>query len=78
MIARLPRGEGWTFKAQAQTIAGSQPKSCLLHKQPSIYLGADRPRRSEQLVLHGQTAPSSDREMVAKVNWVWRRTDRAA
>ena len=78
LLARLPHGEGWSFKAQAQTSAGSQPKNCRLQKQPSIYLGSDRPRRSEQLVLEGRTAQGSACGMVAKVNWVWQRTDRAA
>ena len=75
LIARLPNGEGWRFKAQMQTSQG-QAKICHLHKQDSIYLGAaQRPRRSEQVVVEGQTQKQEDNSS-AKINWVWQRIDK--
>lgn len=73
LIARLSNGEGWRFRAQAQTVAGSAVSKCTLQKQPSIYLGGGKPRRTEQLMLEAQTMPSDDAETIAKVNWMWQR-----
>ncbi len=78
LIARLPNGEGWRFKAQAQTSQG-QAKTCRLHKQNSVYLGnSQRPRRSEQLVIEGLTQQQESADLAAKINWVWERIDKVA
>ncbi len=84
MIARLPNGEGWRFKAQTHTAHG-QTKMCHLQKQDSIYLGSSqRPRRSEQLVIEDQTLPQEARggpdgvDIAAKINWIWQKIDKVA
>ena len=76
LIARLPNGEGWLLRAEAQTIAGSPIQICPLQKQDSVYLGGAKPRRAEQVVIEAHTAPSTDAETVAKVNWVWQKIEK--
>ncbi len=78
LVAKLPNGEGWQFKAQTQTAEGSPVESCPLKIEESIYLGGGKPRRAQQLVIHSQTGRQSDQQAVAKVRWLWQRIDKAS
>ena len=81
LIARLPNGEAWRFKAQSQTKSNIKAHPCALRKEASVYLGACRHiRHNEQMVVQGQTPKNlgADPEAMTKINWLWQKIEKTA